>query len=700
MRRQEEGEKENMMTKLEKTYTTTARFMLHGGDYNPDQWLDRPDILSDDIKLMKLSHTNTFSVGIFAWAALEPEEGVYNFEWLDEIFDNIHSIGGKVILATPSGARPAWMSQKYPEVLRVNASRVKQLHGGRHNHCFTSPVYREKTQNINTLLAERYGNHPALLMWHISNEYGGECHCDLCQTDFRNWLKNKYSHDLKALNDAWWGPFWSHTFTDWSQIESPSPIGENAVHGLNLDWRRFITDQTIAFFESEIVPLRRLTPDIPITTNFMADTFDLIPFQGLDYSKFAKHLDVISWDAYPAWHNDWDTTADLAMKVGFIDDLYRSLKQQPFLLMESTPSAVNWHDVNKAKRPGMHLLSSMQMVAHGSDSILYFQWRKSRGSSEKFHGAVVDHDNSPDNRVFKEVTKVGEVLEKLTEVVGSNRSSDVAILYDWESNWAINDAQGFGLKTKRYPQTLQQHYRTFWERDIPVDVITKEQDFSIYKLLIVPMLYLMSEETIARLKTFVANGGTLVTTYITGLVNENDLTYLGGWHPDLQEIFGIKPLETDTFYPSDRNYVTYKNQSYELKDYATVLENHSANVEGVYEQDFYANTAAVTSHVFEQGKAYYIGARLNDQFHRDFYDELINSLSLKPVFPVKHGKGVSVQVRQDKEKDYIFIMNFTEENQLVTIGDAAVDMVTGDEISGEIKLDKYEVKILSNTRNH
>ncbi|WP_204954202.1 beta-galactosidase [Metabacillus crassostreae] len=688
-----------MMSKSNKTYTSKANFMLHGGDYNPDQWLDRPDILEDDIKLMKLAHTNTFSVGIFAWSALEPEEGVYNFEWLDEIFENITSIGGRVILATPSGARPAWMSQKYPEVLRVNGNRLKQLHGGRHNHCFTSKVYREKTQEMNRLLAERYGQHSSLLMWHISNEYGGECHCDSCQHAFRDWLKEKYNNSLESLNDAWWGPFWSHTYNDWSQIESPSPIGESAVHGLNLDWRRFVTDQTINFYENEIVPLRELTPNIPITTNFMADTFDLIPFQALDYSKFAKHLDVVSWDAYPAWHNDWESTAELAMKVGFINDLYRSLKQQPFLLMESTPSGVNWHEVNKAKRPGMHLLSSMQMVSHGSDSVLYFQWRKSRGSSEKFHGAVVDHDNSSENRVFKEVAQVGQTLEKLSDVVGTNRPSEVAVFYDWENNWAINDAQGFGLKTKLYPQTLQQHYRTFWEQDIPVDVITKEQDFSDYKLLIVPMLYLVSEETISRLKAFVANGGKLVMTYISGLVNEHDLTYMGGWHKDLQEIFGMKPLETDTLYPKDRNYVTYKNKSYEMKDYATVIALNSANVEGVYQEDFYENTPAVTSHQYGKGKSYYIGARLDEQFHRDFYSELIDELSLGAVCDIKHEQGVSVQVRQAENSDYIFIMNFTEEKQPISFDFQGKDMVSGDVISGDIMLDRYEVKIIEKTNS-
>ncbi|MDN7242484.1 beta-galactosidase [Planococcus sp. N028] len=687
------------MSKHEKTYTTRANFMLHGGDYNPDQWLDRPDILADDVKLMQLSHTNTFSVGIFAWSALEAEEGVYSFEWLDDIFANIHSIGGRVILATPSGARPAWMSQKYPEVLRVDASRIKQLHGARHNHCFTSKVYREKTEQMNRLLAERYGDHPALLMWHISNEYGGECHCENCQEAFKGWLKNKYNNDLKVLNDAWWGPFWSHTFSDWSQIESPSPIGESMVHGLNLDWRRFVTDQTISFYENEIVPLRALTPQIPITTNFMADTHELIPFQSLDYSKFAKHLDVISWDAYPAWHNDWETTEDLASKVGFINDLYRSLKQQPFLLMESTPSGVNWHEVNKAKRPGMHLLSSMQMIAHGSDSVLYFQWRKSRGSSEKFHGAVVDHDNSSENRVFKEVAQVGKTLEKLSGVVGTNRTADVAIFYDWENNWALNDAQGYSMQSKRYPQTLQEHYRAFWDKDIPVDVITKEQDFSPYKLLVVPMLYLVSEETIGRLKEFVANGGTLVMTYISGVVNEYDLTYLGGWHKDLQELFGINPLETDTLYPNDRNSILFENKTYELKDYATVLDIHSAVAEGHYESDFYADSPALTSKQYGEGKSYFIGARLEAEFHRDFYQKLIEELAIEPAHSIKHDEGVSVQVREDQENQYVFVMNFTEQQQTVTFGAPVTDLVTEEELTGDLTLEKYEVRIVVKAKN-
>ena len=667
--------------------------LLHGGDYNPDQWLDYPHILEDDLRLMKLSKTNTFTLGVFAWSALEPTEGEFHFEWLDERVNAIHQMGGRVILATPSGARPAWMSEKYPEVLRTAENRMKLLHGGRHNHCFSSPVYREKVAIINRKLAERYGNHPALLMWHISNEYGGDCHCDLCQENFRAWLKNKYE-TLDKLNHAWWGPFWSHTITDWSQIESPSSIGENMVHGLTLDWKRFVTDQTIDFYQHEIIPLRELSPSIPITTNFMADTHDLIPFQSLNYSEFAKHVDIVSWDCYPAWHNDWEETKDLATKVGFINDLYRSLKQQPFLIMECTPSGVNWHDVNKVKRPGMHLLSSLQFIAHGSDSVLYFQWRKSRGSSEKFHGAVVDHDNSENNRVFKEVSAVGEALEKIKEVKDTNKNASIAILYDWESNWALNDAQGFAKATKQYPQTLQTHYKSFWEKGVSVDVVTPTQNLEKYELVIAPMLYLTSEETIAKLKKYVENGGTLVSSYITGLVDDTDLAYLDGWHSDLQNIFGIDVKETDTLYPKDRNILNYKDKQYEIKDYCSIFENKKANVLGTYGDDFYQNNPAVVVNNYGSGKAYYLGARTEQAFLDDFYEELMESLDLPESKVITHEQGVSVQVRESDNHRYYFVMNFTEEIQTVELKQSFYDLLSEQNKDGAVELPVYGAMVL------
>ena len=671
--------------------------LLHGGDYNPDQWLDYPDILKDDLRLMKLANVNTMTVGIFAWSALEPTEGNYNFEWLDKIIDDVYNQGGRVILATPSGARPAWLSEKYPEVLRTNDRREKMLHGGRHNHCFSSPIYREKTQKMNYKLAERYGNHPALIMWHVSNEYSGDCHCELCQENFRDWLKNKYK-TIENVNKAWWGPFWSHTYTDWSQIESPSSIGENAVHGLNLDWKRFVTDQTIDFYENEAKPLRELTPNVPITTNFMADTDDLIPFQSLNYDKFSKHVDILSWDCYPAWHNDWETTKDLATKVGFINDLYRSLKQQPFLIMECTPSGVNWHNVNKAKRPGMHTLASMQLLAHGSDSVLYFQWRKSRGSSEKFHGAVVDHDNSEENRVFKEVSQVGEILDKIKEIKGSMKQSKVAIIYDWENDWALKDAQGFGKESRRYPQTLQSHYKYFWDKNISVDVVTPQQDLSKYSLVVAPMMYMMTEETMDRFRDYVKNGGVLVGSYLSGLVNETDLTYLGGWPKTLQEIYGIDVKEIDTLYPKDRNSIKFGNESFEVVDYCTIIEAKEAEVLAKYEEDFYKNTPAITKNNLEKGKAYFIGARTNQEFLSKFYDEIVKDLHINEVEDFISEGGISIQIRENKDAKYYFVMNFTEEEKNIGIKGSYLNLISGKMMERLNLMKPYDVYVLKKNK--
>lgn len=667
--------------------------LLHGGDYNPDQWLDYPEILKKDLELMKEAKINTVSLGIFAWSALEPREGEFHFEWLDQIMDDVAAMGGNVILATPSGARPAWLSQKYPEVLRTNANRQKMLHGGRHNHCFSSPVYREKVALINRKLAQRYGQHPAVIMWHISNEYGGDCHCEYCQANFRKWLQARYG-TLTALNEAWWGPFWSHSFSDWSQVESPSPLGESAVHGLNLDWKRFVTDQTIDFFEHEIKDIRHITPDIPVTTNFMADTMDLIPFQSLNYERFAKHVDILSWDCYPAWHNDWETTADLASKVGFIDDLYRSLKDQPFLLMESTPSGVNWHPVNKTKRPGMHLLSSMQHIAHGSDSNLYFQIRKSRGSSEKFHGAVIDHDNSSDNRVFQDVKEVGTLMEKIQGVKGGRKKAKVAILYDWENNWALDDAQGYAQGTKRYPQTLQEHYRYFWNQDIPVDVVTPRYDLSGYDLVVAPMLYLLRETDMTALKEYVAGGGTLVSTYITGVVNEADLTYLNGWPQALQELFGIRVKETDVYYPKDHNRIQTATGDYAVKDYAALLEVQEAQVLARYQEGFYQNEAAVTSHSFGQGTAYFIAPRTEQAFLDEFYGARVEDLHLANPLVVAGNPEVSIQSRKQAGRNYHFVMNFSETVQEVTLAQELHDLLTDETVPNALHLQPYQVRVL------
>jgi beta-galactosidase len=668
---------------------------LHGGDYNPDQWIDTPEAWDEDMRLMKLANCNAMSIGIFSWSSLEPEEGRYEFGWLDTIMDKLATNGGYAVLATPSGARPAWMSQKYPEVLRVGPNRVRNLHGQRHNHCYTSPVYREKTAAINRKLAERYKDHPALIVWHISNEYGGECHCELCQEAFRSWLKRKYHNDLDQLNRAWWTGFWSHRYTDWNQIESPAPHGEVSVHGLNLDWKRFVTYQTIDFYKNEIAPLRALTPDIPITTNLMGT------YPGLDYRQFAKELDVAAWDNYPSWHNDAESTGELASRIAFVHDLNRSLKDgKPFMLMESTPSLVNWQPVNKLKRPGMHLLSSLQAVAHGADTVQYFQWRKSRGSAEKLHGAVVDHCGHEHTRVFREVAEVGDVLKKLDGVIGTTVKPDVAVIYDWENRWAIDDAQALRRDKKDYEQTCQNHYRAFWKRGVPVDVISMDVDFSGYKLLIAPMLYMVRRGVAERIEAFVQSGGTFVTTYFSGYVDENDLCFLGGFPGPLRKVTGIWAEEIDSLYDQDRNALILSGKTglggeYDIHTFCELIHPETAEVLATYKSDFYAGRPALTVNRFGNGRAYYIAARTENRFLEDFYKGLVSELGLMKALETDLPEGVTAQLRTDGARRFVFLMNFSEAEKTVSLNSTAyTDMLSGKAVPAEMTLRPYGVKIM------
>ena len=669
--------------------------ILHGGDYNPEQWLETPKIIDEDFRLMKLAHCNAMTVGIFSWMALEPEEGKYNFSWLDKIMDRLAQNGMAAILATPSGAKPNWMSQKYPEILRTQADRLKDLHGGRHNHCFTSPIYRKKVSQINRMLAERYGKHPALILWHISNEYSGECHCPLCQEAFRSFLRKKYDNDLEMLNHEWWTGFWAHRYTDWSQIESPSPRGEHETHGLILDWRRFVSHQTIDFFKNEIKSLRELTPDIPVTTNMMGT------FPGIEYRELAKELDVVSWDNYPTWHTTEQPDWKIGVRSSFVHDLNRSLKQgKPFMMMESTPSTVNWQKVNKLKRPGMHMLSSLQAVAHGSDTVQYFQWRKSRGSFEKFHGAVVDHVGHENTRVFRDVSQLGQTLEKLDEVVGTTVHPQVAIIYDWENRWAIEEAQALARERIQYEETCISHYTACWKQGVPVDIIGAREDFSQYRLVIAPMLYMTHPGVGERIEAFVREGGTFVTTYWSGIVNENDLCHLGGFPGPLREVTGIWSEEIDTLHSDENNSVVISENSlglsgsYGVKDFCDLIHAESAQVLAVYGDDFYAGRPALTVNSFGNGDAYYIAARTGEDFLDDFYNALMEKLSLTRIIEAKLPCGVTAQQRTDGQNRYIFIMNFNAKKEEICLAGIYTDILTGEERQGILELAPFDVKVL------
>ena len=672
--------------------------VLHGGDWNPDQWRHEPGVLEQDFALMEKSGCDTFSLGIFAWAALEPEEGRFELGWLDDVMDGLAKRGFHAFLATPSGAKPRWMSDKYEEVRRIDAAGRRELHGSRHNHCFTSPVFREKVRIVNTRLAERFGRHPALAGWHISNEYSGACYCGHCLAAFRAWLRTRYA-DLEALNRAYWSGFWAQSFQAWDQIDPR----ESPLDGLDLDWDRFVTHQTVDFMKNEIAPLKSANPDRPVTTNMMGF------FAGLDYWRFVDVSDRMSWDAYPQVRS-WRDVAALAMT----HDLYRTMKGgQPFILMESTPSNTNWQQTPSLKKPGQHRQEMLIAIGHGADTAMYFQWRKSRGAFEKTHGAVVDHEGSDRTRVFREVAALGAELRTLDAVVGTTLRPEVALVNDWEVRWALGHTMGprrgagdgSSRFDKEYVPTLTEHYRPFWKLGIGVDVVESLSDFGRYRLVVAPMLFMLKPGVAERLRGFVEKGGTLVLTYLSAAVNETNLVFRGGLPGGgLRPVAGIWAEEIDSLLPATSQRIVAApgnvlglSGEHMVREYCERIHPEGAGVLATYKTDFYGGSPALTVNSFGAGRCYYLAARpAEDSFHDGFVRGIVRELGLARHLDVQLPEGVTVQKRTGGGKTFLFLHNCTDQEQALDLGTIRlVDVGDGSALTGRLRLKPFASRVLA-----
>lgn len=662
--------------------------LLHGGDYNPDQWLDQPEVLEEDVRLMKLANVNCVTLGVFAWSRLEPREGQYDFDWLEKIMDRLYREGIYTILATPTGAMPRWLTDTYEEVNKVDALGMRRIHGGRHNFCPSSPVMREKTAAMNTALAQRFGHHPGLIAWHISNEYGGDgyesdCHCPYCENNFRQWLRARYG-TVENLNHAWWTGFWANRVSDFSEIHSPSPRGEGWLHGLRLDWRRFTSDQMLDFCQAEIQTVRRYS-DAPVTANLMG------AFYFLDYFRWAQTLDIAAEDSYPYWHSEGD---ELSTAVGAAFDytLIRSLKRQPFLLMESVPSAVNWRSRCSLKRPGMHELSSLQAVAHGSDSVQYFQWRKGRGGTEKYHGAVVDHKNGENTRVFRDVTRLGARLASLSHrVKGTCNQPKVALVFDWENRWALEQAQAV-VNGMNYQERIMPWFRAFWEQGIDVDIVNMDSSLEFYSLVVAPMNYMYRGDYTQRVRKFVEQGGNYITSFWSGEVDDSDLCFLGA-HP-LTDVLGIRTEEIDVRPAHTENFVEWHGNRYPIIDLCALVHAQGAEVLAEYQRDFYAGYPALTRNRYGKGTAWYVAAECGLDFLRELLTLAAKEAGAESAFRGLLSAGVTVAERQGQEGSLFFLQNFNASQAAVFLERAYRDLETGEVLEGELTMNPYQCRIL------
>lgn len=650
----------------------------YGGDYNPEQWDEAT--WAEDMRLFKLAHIDTVTLNVFSWAALQPSEDEYDFSKLDKIMDMVKENGLKVVLATSTAHHPAWMAKRYPEILRTEFNGMRRKFGGRHNSCPNSAVYRKYSVRLADKLAERYKDYDNIIAWHISNEYSGECFCDNCEKAFRVWLKEKYK-TLDELNRVWNTSFWSHTFYDWDEIVLPNMLSEHfgydhtMFQGISLDYRRFWSDSVLDCYRLEYEAVKKHTPNLPATTNFMEF------YKILDYQKWSKYLDFISWDSYPSV----DASAG---QMALNHELMRGLKQgMPFVLMEQTPSVTNWQPYNELKRPGVMRLWSYQAVAHGADAVMFFQMRRSIGACEKYHGAFIDHAGHENTRVFRELATLGAELDKIGErTLGTVEKAECAIVFDWDNWWAAEYSAG-PSRLMKYRDEVQRYYDAFYAKNVPVDIISVEDDFSKYKIICTPILYMVKSGVDEKLRQFVKNGGTLVTTFFSGYVDEHDLVTIGGYPGKLRDILGVWVEESDALPEGKKNSFTWEGTTYDSELLCDLLHSEGAEVLTTYEDDFYEGMPVLTRNSFGEGRAYYVATRSNAEFYEKLIEKICDDNQVKGVMDTP--KGVEVTARYGADKKYLFLSNYSGETQTVIADADYMDILNDVSIKSG---DKIEIK--------
>ena len=636
--------------------------LAYGADYNPEQWPE--EVWAKDVELMRSAGVTMVSVGIFSWSLLEPAPGRYEFGWLDRVLDQLHRGGIAVDLATATASVPPWFPAAHPDAMLVDDHGVRRSFGSRQAWCPSAPAYRQAANALAARLAGRYGQHPGVVMWHVNNELGchnWHCYCDVSAADFRGWLERRY-RSVEQLNDAWGAAFWSQRYTDWSQVQPPRAVSYHSFANptQQLDWWRFSSDALLECYRGEAAAVRAHATQ-PVTTNFMG------LFKPVDYRQWAGEQDIVSNDHY-LLADQPDPAQDLAMTA----DLLRSLAGGgPWLLMEHSPSAVNWQPRNLAKAPGEMRRNSFQHVARGADGVMFFQWRASRAGAEKFHSAMVPHAGTDSER-WREVAALGRDVAAVAELAGSRvEQPGVAMVLDWPSWWAatLDSHPSVDVDPVR---SLGRWHRWCWSENVTADVIGSEDDLAGYRVVVLPVSYLLADAAVARLERWVRAGGTLVATYFTGIVDSHDHIRLGGYPGALRDLLGVRIEE---FHPlAERATVPLTA----FDDAATVWSEHGratdAEVLSAYAGGPCAGSPAVTRRRVGEGWAWYVGTELSDPGLRQVGGRLLAEAGVEPVVA---GLPPRVEaVRRLGERDrYLVVVNHAEVEAELSV--AGTDLLTG-----------------------
>jgi beta-galactosidase len=651
--------------------------LAFGGDYNPEQWPE--EVWDSDVRLMREAGVGLVTVGVFAWALLEPAEGEYCFDWLDRVLDRLHGGGILVDLATPTAAPPAWLARRYPSILPVTRTGQVLGIGSRESFCPSAPAYRAAAVRIAGQLAQRYAGHPALALWHVNNEFGahvGPCYCPVSERAFRIWLQDAYG-DLDALNRAWGTAFWGQRYGDWAEIAAPgvAPMGVNPAQ--QLDFLRFSNAEYLACYRAERDVLRAATPDVPVTTNFMATNC-----KHMDYWAWAGEVDLVANDHYLRAEDD-DRHIDLAMAA----DLSRGLAGgAPWLLMEHSTSAVSWQPRNVAKLPGEARRNSLAHVARGSDGALFFQWRASRSGAEKFHSAMVPQAGAG-GRVWREMRALGADLAALAEIRGSRVHAEVAMVWDWQSWWAL-ELEYRPSCDVTYLDRVAAFYRALWDANRTVDFVRPTGELSAYRLLVVPSLYLTGNAGSANLRSYVEGGGHLLVSFFSGIVDEHDTVHPGPYPGALRDLLGLSIEEFHPLRQGEQVRLTGR-PAVRADVWSESVVPAGCEVVLSFGDGPDAGRPALTRHRVGAGRAWYLATRPDRPGLAAILD-LVASTAGLPAAPAP--AGVEAVRRTNGTTSWLFLINHT--TATATVPGRGLDLLTGHTHDGTVPLPPGATTIL------
>lgn len=656
----------------------------YGGDYNPDQWPE--EVWDDDVRLMKKAGVNLVSVGIFSWAKIETSEGVYDFDWLDRIIDKLGEAGIAVDLASATASPPMWLTQAHPEVLWKDYRGDVCQPGARQHWRPTSPVFREYALKLCHAMAEHYKGNPYVVAWHVSNEYG--CHnrfdySEDAEHAFQQWCEERYG-TIDAVNDAWGTAFWAQRMNDFSEIVPPRFIGDgNFMNpGKLLDFKRFSSDALKAFYIAERDVLAEITPNLPLTTNFMVSASGSV----LDYDDWGDEVDFVSNDHYfipGEAHLD-----ELAFSASLVDGIAR---KDPWFLMEHSTSAVNWREINYRKEPGQLVRDSLAHVAMGADAVCYFQWRQSKAGAEKFHSAMVPHAGE-DSAVFRDVCELGADLNKLSDegILGSRLAkSRVAVVFDYESEWATEHTATPTQHVHHVDEPLA-WFRALADQGVTADVVPVRGAWDGYEMVVLPSVYLLSEETTRRVRDYVVGGGRLVVTYYTGISDEKDHVWLGGYPGSIHDVVGVRveefmPMGNDFTGVPDRLELSNGAVAHDIADVIGSVDE-SATVLATFKDNPWTGmdgVPAIVANTFGEGRSVYVGARLGREGLALSLPEILESLGMAEAGG-NDGRVLHVEREGADGSRFVFSLNRTHETVRVPVeGEVVVSSFVDVDVDGE-----------------